>query len=128
LDLKLIKIFLGYYNNKLCQADAKIYNVKERKIVTFDQFTKDFPDTFWLRLYTYFRNVETKRGLTQTQFDNIVREANQYVKYNRNNDAMKYINDYFKDYKYLAYVSSLQKNEEVVQDKVSNAGEPIIHL
>jgi hypothetical protein len=107
--------------NKLQSCDFRKSVVRKRDLITREQYYQKFPDTYWLRLYTYFRNYETKRGLTQQQFENVVREANNYVKAGRNFPALTYVNDYFKQFKDVQYLSSLQANNKVVEQRVQSA-------
>lgn len=94
----------------------------ERKSVTYQEFIKDYPDQFWIRVYAYFKNYETKKNLTQTQFDNMVRETNELIKINKITSALIYLNDYFKDYNQV-YEFSLQNNVIPLEnDSVTNSG------
>ena len=52
-----------------------------------------------LRVFAYFRNIETSSNLTQQKFDNIVREAQQLVRYGKQDEAIKYLNKYFDVFK-----------------------------
>ena len=81
-----------------------------KKIVTTkEEYYKYFSDMFWLRLFVYFRNYETRKNLSQQQFENIVREANNFVKCNKMFAALTYVEKYFKDF--TAPSSSDIKNE-----------------
>jgi len=94
----------------ICGNKITLY---ERKSVTYQEFIKDFPNQFWVRLYTYFKNYETQKNLTQVQFDNIVREANELVKIGNIDSALIYLNNYFKDYK---LVSGFNKNLTLIDN------------
>lgn len=127
------QIFLSdgneYYresDSKLCSRDAQKMTVYSRKNVTIEEFFADFPDSFWIRLYIYFRNTETGKGLTQVQFDNLSNEAAKYIKLGLSNEALVYVNQHFKDYNYINYVSSLQPKKEVLELQVSNVPRPKI--
>jgi hypothetical protein len=109
---------------KLCSSNAGINNVYKRKIVSEKDFFNDFPDTFWIRLYIYYRNLETKKGLTQEQFEALSNEARKYIKFGLLEDALSYVNSYFKDYNYINYVSSLQPKKEMLEIPVSNSTMP----
>lgn len=95
-------------------------------MLTREQYFTAFPDTYWLRLYTYFKNYETKRGFKQQDFENIVREANNYVKIDKQFDALSYINNYFKQFKSVYYLSYLQNRRKKVETKAYNSGMPEI--
>jgi hypothetical protein len=135
LDFELMKEFFynsyvtflsngnEYYNesdSKLCSVESRQQTVYIREKVTKEKFFSDFPNTFWIRLYVFFRNIETKKNLTQVQFENIVREANKYVKNNKIEEGMKYINEFFKDFSQVKYFSSLQPKSSMLEDKASN--------
>jgi hypothetical protein len=110
--------------SKLESCDFRKGVVRKRDLITREQYYQKFPDTYWLRLYTYFRNYETRKGLTQQQFENIVREANNYVKAGKNLFALTFINDYFKEFKDVQYLSSLQANNKVVEQKAQSRFSP----
>jgi hypothetical protein len=84
------------------------------------EFIEDYPDQFWIRLYAYFKNYETNKNLTQIQFDNIVRETNELVKLNKTVSALKYLNNYFKDYNLVREFALQNINPELQSDAVGN--------
>jgi hypothetical protein len=106
-------------HKELCSSNVKYFS---RPAVTFQQFINDFPNQFWLRLYTFFRNYETNKNLTQTQFNNIVREAGELLKINRVESAARYINNYFKHYSFISGFSNNQQ-QNVSIDSASNETE-----
>jgi hypothetical protein len=81
--------------DKICSIEYNKNYLLYRNSVSLEQFSKDFPDTFWLRVYAYLRNIETSSNLTQQKFDNIVREAQKLIRYNKQDEAVKYLNNYF---------------------------------
>ena len=107
----------AYYmkNNKLYEKDYSLLAgnaIKNRKLFSRDVLTKEkyleaFSDEYWLRMFVYLRNYENISGLTQQKFENIVREAANYLKINKKNDALKYANSYFKDYTTVDYINRL---------------------
>ncbi len=111
---------------KITSCDIKNGMTKKRNMLTREQYFTAFPDTYWLRLYTYFKNYETKRGFKQQEFENIVREANNYVKIDKQFDALSYINNYFKQFKSVYYLSYLQNRRKKVETKAYNSGMPEI--
>ncbi len=111
-------------DRKLCSRDAKQNNVYKRNSISEQKFYDDFPDTFWIRLYVYFRNLETRKGLTQDQFEVLSNEAAKYIKFGLLENALSHVNSYFKDYNYINYVSSLQPRKEMLQLPVSNSTIP----
>ncbi len=118
------------YEDLLKQLNEN-FNFFTRLPVSKEKFFQDFPDHYWLKLHAYFLNYETKRGLTQQQFDNIIREANGLLASNIENKnflALKYINNYFKSFnsvKYYADLVNANKSSEELDD-VSNEGLPNI--
>ena len=92
----------------------------ERKLISYNEFIEDYPDQFWIRLYAYFKNYETNKNLTQVQFDNMVRETNELVKLNKTVSALKYLNNYFKDYNLVREFALQNINPELQSDAVSN--------
>lgn len=78
-----------------------------RESLNKQQYFEKFPDTYWLRMYVYLKNYEESRNLNQTEFDNIVREANNFTKLGKLETALFYVNDFFKEYKKVSYFSSL---------------------
>ena len=74
-----------------------------------------------MRVYVYFRNYEEKRNFNQQEFENVVREAGNFITAKKNQDALAYVNEYFKEFKEVYYFSSLQQNERDVQQNVQSA-------
>lgn len=101
----------------MCSSNVKYF---ERPKISYEEFIKDLPDQFWVRAYAYFRNYETLKNLTQNQFENIVREANEFTKYDKSLEAIKYLNEYFKEYKFLNDAS--QSLGTMVELPVSSVG------
>lgn len=128
------QIFLSnnniYYresDSKLCARDVKSSpNIYVRDNITREKFFQQYTDKFWLRVYAYLRNQESRKGLTQQQFENIVREAGEYSAVNKTNEALKYLNSYFKEYKELNFIDTLQNEKDLVQLVATNAGMPFI--
>jgi hypothetical protein len=113
-------------NNKLDSCNIKNIVAKERKVTTRQEYYRLFPDTYWVRAYTYLKNYEEKSNLTQQEFDNIVREANNYIKIGKYFPALNYINDHFKKFDNIYYYSNLQLKKDVVQTTVGSLPAPDI--
>lgn len=111
-----------------CAADSNKRIVYKRQQVEQETFNKDFDDAYWIRVYTYFKNLEFQKGLTQIEFDNIVREAGEYCKINRQQRSLKYINNFFKDYNNVLYYKKLTAFPEEKLDDVTNYLRPILKL
>lgn len=113
------------HDQKLCTFDIKNKNnILKRDNVSKQEFFSNYKDSYWIRLYLFIRNIETQKGLSQQQFENIAREAGEYADNGYVKEALKYINDYFKAPKdFSLYFSSLQKQGEMLKvdgNKVSN--------
>lgn len=105
----------------LSSCDLKNINYKVRPDISKQAFNNIYSDTYWMRLYVYFRNYEEKRNLKQQEFENIVREANYFVQSNLTSRALEYVNNYFKKFDYVYYFSSLQTSKERVQSNMQAA-------
>lgn len=104
----------------LCEKNSQHNTVFKRDKPSKSMFFKDFTDEYWIRLYTFFKNYEFKRNLTQDEFDNIVRESIQYVRINKNDKALKYINKYFKNYNNILFYKSKNIIHEEQLDDATN--------
>lgn len=82
--------------SKICSKDVNDGTLLLRQEVTKEKYYKDYPDTFWLRLFAFFKNYEVKSNLTQQVFENMVREANNYVEIQKNAAALSYLNKKFR--------------------------------
>lgn len=128
-DLDSLKnLFFISYNNflldneyyledysKLCSNEANTVKYKIRKKVTEAEFSNLFPESYWIRLYCYFKFNELGSYITQQQFDNIVKQASFLVKYNKKEQALKYINNKMDETSGTFYFSSLQEKNTVLQ-------------
>lgn len=106
---------------KIDICDFNNQTVFFRPSYTKEQYVQLFPDTYWLRLYVYLRNFEEKRNFKQQEFENVVREANNYVRIKRVIPALNFVNEYFKQFKDVTYFSSLQSGEQDVEQKIESA-------
>jgi len=112
--------------DKLCAKEISKENFKFRNLISEADFYKDFPDRYWLRMYFYFRNKETNRGLTQIEFDNIFRQASELIRLNKKEDALNYINDFFKKFEEYLFLKQVQNIDSVKKDIASNIKKPKI--
>ncbi len=110
--------------NKSCNRD-NLTRI-ERPRLDRETFMQDLSDSILIKPYIYFRNQETKKGLTQQKFNNISREALAFIFNDKKEDAMKYINDIFKDFKNVVYFSPLQQKNPMLEDSASNSSLPEI--
>jgi hypothetical protein len=113
---------LDYKKLQSCQFYDK--TVYERPSGSFTEYTKKFADSYWIRVYCYLRNYEEQVGLTQIEFDNIVREANNFVIAKKTDRALIYVNKYFKKFDKIQYLSSLQKEMNPVKQEVQSNIKP----
>jgi hypothetical protein len=101
--------------NKLAGNSIKNIVFYNRQVLSYQQYINNFDDYYWLKLYTYFRNLETRTGLTQQQFENVLREASHYLKINKIDDSLKYLNQYFKNVRNVDYFYTLQSDKPVLK-------------
>jgi hypothetical protein len=112
-------------NMSVCQISEN--NFLSRPDVTLEEYKKTFSDLYWIRVYVYLRNYEEKRNLKQQDFENIVREASNYLKANKKEYAMAYVNNFFKKFKNVYYFSSLQNNsKQLEQSNTSKASNQLV--
>lgn len=78
------------------QGAAKV-EVKTKEVVTAQILSTRYETSHWLRLYAYFRSVETDKPWTQNQFDNLVREAANIYRYRSEQQAVHYLESSFTD-------------------------------
>jgi hypothetical protein len=88
------------------ENNRQSYIVREK--TSRDTFFRDLNDPFWIKMYVYLKNLETKRGLTQQQYENVVREANDAIINNYEENALKFINGIFRGYGSINNADSLQ--------------------
>lgn len=115
---------LDYKKLEIC--DFNNQTVFARDSINLDKFKEAYPDTYWMRVLVYLKNYEDKRNLSQQQFENIVREANNFVKAGRTQNALEFINEYFKEFKNVQYLSSLQNKNKELQQIADNKPSPQI--
>jgi len=108
--------------NKLCSGNANTIKSKVRNLPTKEYYYKKFPDTYWMRLYIYFKNLELDMGFTQQQFENIVKISNDYIKLGKLEDGLKFANSRFNELKGSRFYDSLQNNSSVVQSDSAAVG------
>lgn len=115
------KLFLQdntyYYENlnNVCSKDASKLNAIARENISFDNFIKKYEDTYWMRIYVYFKILELNLDYTQQQFENIVRTANDYIKFGKIKDALKFVNSKFNETAGSAYFNSLLPPDPMLQ-------------
>jgi hypothetical protein len=108
--------------DNLCSLDLLNNNFYNREAISSTEYFKLFDDSYWIKIYAYFRNLETKKGLTQTQFDGIVRQSQTMARHGMIQQAMKKLNDIFKTSR------TLQQKDGVIQDIATTMTEPEIFI
>lgn len=116
--------FYDYDYRKLDICDFKNQTAAARQSITRKQYFDLFDDKYWIRVLAYLRNYEELRGLKQQEFENIVREANNFVSINRTGEALRFVNGFFKQFKTAHFLSSLQDSQERVEQKVETKHVP----
>lgn len=110
--------FYDFDYKKLDSCSFKQPTSAPREIITKEKYLSLFTDKYWVRILTYIRNYEEQRGLKQQEFENIVREANNFASIGRTQEAIVYVNGYFKQFKGVHFFSSLLGTQEGVEQKV----------
>lgn len=133
----LKSFFLDSYNSLL--RDYPYYEVDYKKLqgcefnnqtifkreeITPINYFLEFKDDYWMRVFVYLRNYEEKRGLTQIDFENLVREANNFVFAGKTLNALIYANNYFKKFDRVKYFSSLQNRNKTLEQIVQSSTIP----
>jgi hypothetical protein len=81
--------------NKICSKEANKNIKKIRQKSPPKQSIESFTDLYWMRLYIYLKSLELNNPYNQDQFENIVRIANSFVKLNKSEEAIKFVNSRF---------------------------------
>jgi hypothetical protein len=115
------------YNNDLnnaCSGNSRTntFGGIRNPITNNKDFLKDFPDTYWIRLYVYFKNLELQAGFSQQQFEWIVTNANNFVKVGKKTEALSLINSYFNELKGVTFYDALLPKNGVVQQSSAGFG------
>ena len=71
---------------------AAAYKLTQRTTLTDEEFDKQFPPKWWLRVYTYLRARETEKRWDQKKFEMVVKNAQKKEKYLNMDAALEYIN------------------------------------
>lgn len=111
---------------EMCEYDYINSSFLEREEISIEDFANKYTDDFWIKVYLYFRNLETKTGLTQIQYDNLVREAQSAIKYDNTDNALKFVNSRIDNFKNILYLRSLQPKNSMIQPVLNSAVPKII--
>ena len=112
------------YEN-ICNGNIDTSNF--RNLITPQEYYKTFKYDYWVRLYSYFRHLETNSKLTQQDFDYHTGQAVKYFRYNKKIEGSKIINDMYKKHIVDFYKESMdQKDNEhsrgtVLDDQTSSS-------
>jgi hypothetical protein len=109
--------YYGQDYSNVCARDASKTILKERTSVSFEEYTREFPDSYWIKIYTYFKNLELSRGLTQKQFDSLVKYANSFVEIKNIKSALRIINNKFNQGAGAVYFDALQAKNKMLQQE-----------
>lgn len=112
--------------NKICSKDANKNTKKIRSRQPIQESLESLSDTYWMRLYIYLKSLELNNPYNQDQFENIVRIANQYVKLNKVDEAVKFANSRFVEIagESLYYNSLLSKKSVLELDSAAFGSKP----
>lgn len=75
---------------------AKV-KVKDKEVINESILSTRYGPSHWLRLYAYFRSVETAKPWTQVQFDNLVEESVNLYTYRSERQAVYHLEKSFTD-------------------------------
>lgn len=115
--IKFLENNLYYEEDYSKIAGNKIKNRKlyKRDVYKKEEYLSKFDDLYWLRMFGYIRNLETSRGLTQQQFENVIREGSRFIKGARTSEGLKYVNNFFKNFNNVDFVMSSQQNKDMIK-------------
>lgn len=108
--------------NNICSKDASKIKYSLREDISFEGFIKMHTDSYWMRIYIYFKILELNMDFTQQQFENIVRTANDYVKVNKIKEALKFVNSKFNELHGSMYFNSLLPPDPMLQSDDPSVG------
>ena len=85
-----------YMQTRPCaQGTRTKIEIKERESVSLEKIRKKYNKEHWLRMYVYFRAVETRKKWIQSKFDRVVKEASQMRKHRGQKHMYSYLESYF---------------------------------
>ena len=94
------------------QAAAKA-EVKVKEVVSADILLTRYKPSHWLRLYAYFRSVETGKPWTQVQFDNLIEETTNIYTFRSERQAIYHLEKNFTDRTRELFQKKSLTNEDV---------------
>jgi len=120
--------YYGEDYSKVCALNASKTIFKERATISFQEYVSSFSETYWYRLYLYFKNLELNRGMTQIQFDTLNKVIGSYVNLKKTKKALEIINKKFNESSGVKYFDSLQNNKKMLEqnEQVGVTDRPII--
>lgn len=85
-----------YIQTRPCaQGTRTKIEIKEREIISLEKLRKKYGSEHWLRMYVYFRAIETRKRWIQSKFDRVVREALHLEKHRGKKHMYSYLESYF---------------------------------
>jgi hypothetical protein len=91
-------LFINEFKNSVISkfdgCKVEIQNII-RTPISFEEFNKQITDLFLLKIYCYFRCIEIKSGITQVEFNNIVKDVSSFYKAYGLDPALRHANFYF---------------------------------
>lgn len=93
--------------------DAAAYKLTSRATLTDEEFEKNFPPKWWLRVYSYIRARESEKQWDQKKFEMVVKNAQKKEKYLNMSAALEYINRTCGGFRQNAHGYPSMETEEV---------------
>lgn len=92
----LYEIDSTYIQTTSCAQGTKTkIEIRERELVSLEKLNERYTPYHWLRMYIYFRSLETKSNWSQVKFEKIVRESTQLEKYRGRKSMTSHLEPYF---------------------------------
>lgn len=81
-----------------CKGGTKTkIDVMEREVVTLEKLRDKYPPSHWIRVYTYFRAIETGRKWNQALFEKVSRKSSEIHKHRGIEKTASYLEPLFVD-------------------------------
>lgn len=110
MEIEVLKVYVLQFYNSLVGASPSVKilkkgrgtrgavtEIKLRKAITREQMDEQYPLAFWLRMITYIRARETSRTFTQSQYEQLVKQAIEIAKFVEPASAIEFLNRHFKN-------------------------------
>lgn len=96
-----------------CREGRTKWKLTSRKPLTTEQFERDYPHKWWIRMYTWLRATEAELDWDQPTFEGVVKKARFYEKNLNIEEAIRYINTHCIDNRRRLHGMPTLSDEEV---------------